>query len=245
MDYLHETKIHQFPNSPQQTAFEYTYGMNLWDYMQTFTEHREAFDNYMAARRVGIQKWYETFPMSTELCPGAKRDPDSVLFVDVGGNFGHEAADFHSAHPDHPGRLILQDLDSMIAKVKKEASPTGVEPMAYNFFEEQPIKGARAYYFRSICHDWDDASCETFLRNTANAMEPGYSRMLIDEYVLPDTESPIRGSSMDFLMMMFCGGIERTERQWETLLNRCGLEIVKVWGGRSDYEQIIEARIRA
>ena len=244
MDYLHATKIHQFPTPPQKTAFEYTYSSTLWDFMQNEPEHRIAFDDYMAARREGIQSWYETFPIMTELYPGTKDDADAVLLVDVGGNFGHEAANFHAAHPDHPGRLILQDLPTMIEKVEKAGIPSGVEAMAYNFFEPQLVQGARAYYFRSVCHDWDDASCEKFLSNTAKAMEPGYSRILIDEYVLPDVNAPIRGSSMDFLMMMFCAGIERTRGQWENLLDRCGLDIVKVWGGRSDYEQIIEAKLK-
>lgn len=75
-------------------------------------------------------------------------------------------------------------------------------------------------------------------------MEKAYSRILIDDYVLPDTNAPIRGSSMDLLMMMFLSGMERTERQWKILLDRCGLEIVKVWKTRSDYESVIEARLK-
>jgi hypothetical protein len=75
-------------------------------------------------------------------------------------------------------------------------------------------------------------------------MEKGYSRILIDDYVLPNTKAPIRGSSMDLLMMMFLSGIERTERQWNTLLDRCGLEIVKIWKTRSDYESVIEAKLK-
>lgn len=75
-------------------------------------------------------------------------------------------------------------------------------------------------------------------------MEKGYSRILIDDYVLPDTGAPIRGVSMDFLMMMYCSGIERTRTQWDKLLDACGLEIVKIWGTRSDFEQIIEAQLK-
>ena len=75
-------------------------------------------------------------------------------------------------------------------------------------------------------------------------MEKGYSRILIDDYVLPNTGAPLRGSSMDFLMMMFCSGIERTVKQWEALLDKCGLEIVKIWKTRSDYESVIEARLK-
>ena len=132
----------------------------------------------------------------------------------------------------------------MIEKVVQENPPQGVECMAYDFFTPQPVKGARAYYFRNICHDWSDGHCERFLSNTAEAMEKGYSRLLIDDYVLPDTGAPVRGSSMDFLMMMYCSGIERSRRQWEVLLGKCGLEIVKIWGARRDYEQVIEARLR-
>lgn len=86
--------------------------------------------------------------------------------------------------------------------------------------------------------------CERFLSNTAQAIEKGYSRILLDEYVLPETGASIRGSSMDLLMMCFLSGIERTKRQWETLLDKCGLEIVKIWGTRSDYEQVIEAKLK-
>ena len=34
-------------------------------------------------------------------------------------------------------------------------------------------------------------------------------------------------------------------RQWEQLLDACGLEIIKVWGNRSDFEQVIEAQLKA
>ncbi len=104
--------------------------------------------------------------------------------------------------------------------------------------------GARAYFFRNICHDWSDAHCQKFLSNTAKSMEEGYSRILIDDYLLPNTGASMRGASMDFLMMMFCSGIERTRSQWEKLLDSCGLEIVKVWGTRSDYEQVIEVQLK-
>lgn len=244
MDYMKETKVHQFPTPPQKTAFEYAHGMDFWHLFQNSPEQRKYLDEYMATRRKGIQSWFETFPMASELFPDAKQDSDAILLVDVGGGKGHDAAHFHAAHPDHPGKLIVEDLDYMIERVTREGAPDGIEYMTYDFFTVQPIKGARVYYFHNICHDWDDPSCERFLSNTAKAMEPGYSRLLIDDYVLPGTNAPIRGSSMDFLMMLFCGGIERTERQWKAMLEKCGLEIVKVWSARSDYEQVIEAKLK-
>ena len=75
-------------------------------------------------------------------------------------------------------------------------------------------------------------------------MERGYSYILIDDYVVPDTGASLRASSMDLFMLFFCSGIERTRSQWEKLLDACGLEIVKVWGTRSDYEHIIQAQLK-
>ena len=76
-------------------------------------------------------------------------------------------------------------------------------------------------------------------------MEKGYSRILIDEFVLPNTGASLRGSAMDFMMMMYASGIERTMRQWEELLELSGLELIKVWGVDSGHEQVIECQLKA
>ncbi|KAL8689022.1 MAG: hypothetical protein Q9218_005211 [Villophora microphyllina] len=244
VDYMKATKFHQFPKKPeQQSPWEATFKMGFFEYFAANEDQRKYFDDYMAVRRKGLSSWHEVFPMASQLVPGFNTsNSDAVLLVDVGGNWGHELQSFQKTYPDAPGRLILQDLPIMTEKFGGKA-PSGIEVMTYDFFTPQPVKGARAYYFRNICHDWPDEDCRRFLSNTAKAMTKGYSRLLIDEYVLPNTGAPIRGSSMDFLMMCFCSGIERTRRQWEDLLGACGLEIVKVWGNRTDYEQVIEAKL--
>ena len=76
-------------------------------------------------------------------------------------------------------------------------------------------------------------------------MVNGYSRILIDEYVLLNTGASFRGASMDILMMMYTTGMERTMRQWENLLGACGLEIIKVWGMHSGFEPLIECQLKA
>ena len=78
--------------------------------------------------------------MAGMLGTNGKTDPEAVLLVDVGGNKGHEIKSFHKAHPELPGRLILQDLPPMIERVSKE-SPEGIELMPYDFFNRQPVKG--------------------------------------------------------------------------------------------------------
>lgn len=105
--------------------------------------------------------------------------------------------------------------------------------------------GAKFYMFRAICHDWPDEDCKKFLGNTVKAMKKGYSRLLIDEQVLPNTGAELHPTMLDLTMMAFFNAMERTERQWQTLLDSVGVEIVKFWrfdGGGT--EAVIEAKLK-
>ena len=76
-------------------------------------------------------------------------------------------------------------------------------------------------------------------------MDKDYSRVLIDDYVLPNTNAPVRAASMDILMLLYASGIERTELHWRMLLDSVGLEIVKVWVPKVGHESVIEATIKS
>lgn len=67
------------------------------------------------------------------------------------------------------------------------------------------------------------------------------SLLLIEDWVLPDIKASWRSASMDIMMMMMPGGIERTQSMWERLLEAAGLELVKVWG-TAETERVIETR---
>lgn len=72
-------------------------------------------------------------------------------------------------------------------------------------------------------------------------MEPGYSRVLINDWVLPDTGSGMIPALMDVNMMAVLSGMERTESQWRVLLESVGLEIVRFWTIGTDVEGLVEA----
>jgi hypothetical protein len=83
-------------------------------------------------------------------------------------------------------------------------------------------------------------------------MQPGYSRLLINEYVVPDVGASWSVTSMDWLMLALGAVRERTERDWNQLLRSVGLRIVKIWvcegkgdeGGQGT-ECLIEAEVGA
>lgn len=70
------------------------------------------------------------------------------------------------------------------------------------------------------------------------------SRLLINEFVLPNTGTGQLQASLDIMMMTLVSGLERTEMQWRALLESIGLEVVKIWSIMPDVEAVIEAKLK-
>ncbi|KAJ5514342.1 O-methyltransferase family 2 [Penicillium fimorum] len=146
--------------------------------------------------------------------------PEIPFFVDVGGGHGHQCIELAKKYPNLLGYLVLQDLPEAV----KNLTPIdGVKAEAYDFFQTQPITGARFYYLRRIMHDWPDDKATQILRNVRAAMGPD-SRILIDDAVLPDTGANWQSTVADLAMMTFAGK-ERTKHQWESLAESAGLRV--------------------
>ncbi|CZT10293.1 related to O-methyltransferase [Rhynchosporium agropyri] len=228
--------------SSEKTAIEYAVGADFWTWVKGHPSLHKDFHLYMRGRKDGSRRWLDYFPVATQV-GDLSTAKDSVTLVDVGGNFGHDLKLFRESFPNLPGRLVLMDLPEVL-----QANPDpleGIEKVDYDFFTQQPIIGAKFYIFRSICHDWPDKDCVKFLTNTIRAMKPGYSRLLINERVLPNVGAELQSTVMDIAMMTYYHAMERSERQWRTLLASVGLEIVKIWSLESgDCEAVIEAVLK-
>lgn len=72
-------------------------------------------------------------------------------------------------------------------------------------------------------------------------MDSQYSRILIVDFVLPDTDAPLMQSSLDIQMMSIGAGVERSEMQWRELLSQAGLAINGIWNTSPGMESVIEA----
>lgn len=76
-------------------------------------------------------------------------------------------------------------------------------------------------------------------------MEPGYSKIILYESILPDGGCSLLQAGMDIYMMGMHAGMERTRTQWTRLLDGEGFRIVKFWmppGGEG--EGIVEAELK-
>jgi hypothetical protein len=106
------------------------------------------------------------------------------------------------------------------------------------------VAGARAYYMHSCLHDWPDDVCESILARVKEAMRPGYSKLLINENVVPTTGAWWEESALDMTMLALLSARERTEADWRELIERkAGLRIVNIWSGGRGVESLIEVEL--
>ena len=244
-EYLVKTN---FKNPSQATAgpFQYAFATKLhhFDWLKHNQPQFEAFNSVMTAqRREKGDDWFTYFPVEERLnyCQ-ATQEGDSLL-VDVGGGLGTDLKAFWKQFPHIGGRLILQDTPDILANFQDDGS--NVEAMVHDFFTPQPIKGARAYYLRTVLHDWPDKEAKAILENIVPAMAHN-SKLLINEYVLPGTGVPLFPSLLDLSMMAIFSSWERTRQQWEDLLSSAGLVVVKIWSPptmNATHSSLLEARL--
>ncbi|KAH1519638.1 hypothetical protein KXW39_007870 [Aspergillus fumigatus] len=243
--YIKETQ-YKNPVDPAAMPFNKQFnGEAYFDWLGRHPDLLHSFHQFMTTQRVGHVQWLDFYPIEEQLLSGFdSSDPKSVLLVDVGGSVGHEIQAVKKRYPSIPGRMVLQDRPATIERVKAE---NGMEVMAHDFFTEQPIKGtfagARAYYFRSVLHDWDDDRCRVILSHIKKAMKPGYSRILINEFCIPLRGACTFATHSDFFVMSVNAAVERTEKQWYDLIESVGLKIDRIWTLEPDSESILEVII--
>lgn len=105
-------------------------------------------------------------------------------------------------------------------------------------------RGARAYYLHSILHDWPDDVCVKIISNIKLAMKPGYSKLLINDNVIPDTGAHWEATGADIVMLAMLSALERSQKHWETLLAEVGLRVVKFWySGVANSNSLIECEL--
>jgi hypothetical protein len=168
--------------------------------------------------------WFDIYPVREKL----RVPTDRVLLVDIGGGIGHDIMAFKKRFPDLPGKLVLQDLPQVIDTIN-EPLLEGVTAIGHSMFEPQPIRGARAYYMRTVLHDFPDKQALEALAHIREAMIED-SVLFIHEHTMTDgLDIPPIVAALDIHMTEVFSSLERTEREWVALLEKAGFRMVKVW----------------
>ncbi|GLA30091.1 hypothetical protein AnigIFM63326_008288 [Aspergillus niger] len=207
-DYF-EARGYQNPEDAYDTTFQLAFGTkeHYFEWLQHNPEELHAFNTVMEIGNRSLE--------------------DRVLLVDIGGGKGHDISGFKRKYTEIKHQLIVLDLPKVIEDIQ-EPLIEGIKVVGYNMFDPQPIKGAKAYYMRTVLHDWPDKQALQALSRVHDAMATD-SVLLINENVLPEINAPGFSSSMDIIMMELYGSLERTERQWLALLEKAQFRVVKIW----------------
>ncbi|KAI0015523.1 putative O-methyltransferase [Xylariomycetidae sp. FL0641] len=241
--YLKEVGYH-CPTDPNDGFMQYAFQTKLttFELFNSIPRVSRDFNLFMGNTMGARDYWVDWFPVEERLLSGASITDKSALLVDVGGGRGHDVLAFRDKFPQRGGRLILEDLAPALENVE-DLGPE-IETVVYDFFTPQPIKGARAYFYHHILHDWSDYKCLQILEQVTAAMKPGYSKLLLHEMIVPEQGASRFHAMLDMTMMSFNAGMERTEKQWKALLERAGLVVVKTWPPvQPDADGIVEAML--
>ncbi|KAF7187911.1 O-methyltransferase gsfD [Pseudocercospora fuligena] len=220
MPYFFRENGYKVSTDPKNTVWQKTYdSRTMFEWLEGNPEQGKYFNDFMTiARSTDRDELAKLYPFE-KLYEGTT--PEDVLFVDVGGGFGHQCMNLRKSFPASKGRVVLQDLPFV---VEGKQIPD-VEVTAHDMMTEQPVKGARAYYFRGVCHDHPDENCRKFLSQIVKAMDKN-SRVLIHDQLIEDLNPGQYITRADFVMMSLFGGQERSEAQMRNLLESVGLRVV-------------------
>ena len=149
--------------------------------------------------------------------------------VDVGGGHGTLLSAVLSALPEATG--VLYDLPEVIEGADANLKACGqfkrIEKVSGSFLDSVPDT-ADAYIMKHIIHDWDDARCIQLLKNCRKGLNPG-GRLLIVEQVITDRPESVLGKLLDLeMLVMTPGGRERTEGEFQKLLQSAGFEMQRI-----------------
>ena len=87
------------------------------------------------AQNADMPLWFDSYPIEQN---SQGLDPEQPLFVDIGGGIGHQCVSLRQRLPAVKNKVILQDLEVVVAQAIEHE---GVETMAYDFWQPQPVKG--------------------------------------------------------------------------------------------------------
>ncbi|KAG0615640.1 hypothetical protein M758_5G057500 [Ceratodon purpureus] len=207
--HLHETIL------CGKNPFKVAYGKTSWEYSNIDPEYGElwnAADRVQGSQKIEALKRYDGFK-------------DVKSLVDVGGNKGTTVVAIVAAHPHIRG--INFDFPHVVAGAP---NVPGVEHVAGNLLENE-IPHGDTMLLKNVVHLFNGEDSLKILQNCKKSLTPD-GKLLIYDPVTPSEfggESPYTGVSpmMDIALLVYGGGVDRTEQQWRSLLALAGFPNVK------------------
>ncbi|HYI14213.1 MAG TPA: methyltransferase [Thermomicrobiales bacterium] len=193
-------------------AVNQVYPDGLWAYYAQHPEAGQVFSAAMVSKAHGqIAGILASYDFSSFQSIG-----------DIGGGTGHLLRAVLSASPSSTG--VLFDLENVIAEAASIASDR-LALQAGDFFRDRlPI--CDAYLLMEVIHDWADAEALAILQAIRRSAPP-HARLLLIEAIVPNDPGPNWPKQLDIHMLAMVGGRQRTQQEYETLLEQAGFVLLR------------------
>jgi hypothetical protein len=200
-----------------KTALDDVYGKPLWEHFKENPEEASVFNNGMTALSM----------IDSPAVAEAYSFDGIRTIVDVAGGHGLLLATILARNPQMKG--ILFDEPHVIEGAKNGP----LQPVmgrctlaSGDMFSSLPA-GADAYMMKHIIHDWPDEACVKILRACRKGVKSGGKLLVVDCVIQPGNEFH-PGKFLDLAMLLFPGGLERTEKQFRDLFAEAGWRLNRV-----------------
>ncbi|HET9378856.1 MAG TPA: methyltransferase [Chthoniobacterales bacterium] len=211
------------------SAFEHEHGTPIFHYLNQHPEDMEVFadamDGYHVLVAAAVVEAYNFSYIRT--------------LAEIGGSLA--LAGTLVKHPTMRG--ILFDLPPVVESASSFLRNQGVldrvEIKGGNFFEAVPA-GADAYLLQNILHWRSDEDCARILK-AVHANARSGAKLLLVEAIVEASNEPQFAKTLDIAMLVLSdGGKERTQAEWQELLNACGFRLSRIVPTAS-FASVIEA----
>lgn len=142
------------------------------------------------------------------------------LVGDIGGGKGHLLQAIIASTPTTRG--VLFDLPHVIEQATGAASAR-LQLQAGDFFTDA-LPACDAYVLMEVIHDWGDEEAAAILAAVRQAAPP-HAKLLLIETLIPADPGPDWSKILDIAMLGLLGGLQRSCREYEALLNKAGFAL--------------------
>jgi hypothetical protein len=197
-------------------GFDVASGTQLFESLKRDPDAAGAFDAAMSER---------TAAFASSVAAGYDFS-DTRTVVDVGGGQGTLLVEL-LRHHSHLGGVVFE-VPEVAARAAAALAETDLadrcEVVAGDFFSGVP-EGADCYVLANVLHDWNDTDCTSILGNCRRAMARHGKLLIVERRVLGRDADPVPTLLSDINMLVITGGRERTDREYEQLLDAAGLRL--------------------
>jgi hypothetical protein len=208
-----------------KTALDEVYGKPLWEHFKETPADAQVFNDAMTSLSM----------MDSPAVAEAYSFDGIGSVVDVAGGHGLLLATVLGRNPHLKGTLfdaphvIAGAQDGPLKPFLGRSGPSDegrCTLVGGDMFQSVPA-GADAYLMKHIIHDWPDDRCIHLLKLCRKAVNPGGKLLVVDCVIQPGNDfSPAK--FLDLQMLLFPGGMERTEKQFREIFTAAGWRLNRI-----------------